>query len=87
VLYNRTFDHIELIAERGGIDLTTAGGGPNGFGKFALVTSDLEAALKDAEVIMVVLPSSAHADIARQHPLSERWTGYCSSSRANLWCN
>jgi opine dehydrogenase len=65
VLYNRTFDHIELIAERGGIDLTTAGGGPNGFGRFALVTSDLEAALKDAEVIMVVLPSSAHAEVAR----------------------
>jgi opine dehydrogenase len=66
VLYNRTFDHIALIAERGGIDLTSGGGGPNGFGKFALATSDLEAALKDAEVIMVVLPSSAHADIARQ---------------------
>jgi opine dehydrogenase len=65
VLYNRTFDHVEMIAERRGIDLTSAGG-PNGFGKLALVTSDLQAALKDAEVIMVVLPSSAHAEVARQ---------------------
>jgi opine dehydrogenase len=65
VLYNRTYDHIQPIAIRGGIDLTSADGDVHGFGELALVTSDIEAALKDAEVIMVVLPSSAHADIAK----------------------
>lgn len=63
-LYNRTYSHVELIAERSGIDLTSTGGEVHGFGKLAAVTSDMEAALKDAEVIMVVVPSSAHADIA-----------------------
>jgi opine dehydrogenase len=46
--------------------LTSAGGEVHGFGKLALVTSDLQAALKDAEVIMVVVPSSAHLDIAKE---------------------
>ena len=39
-------------------------GGPHGFGKLAKVTSDIGEAVKHAEVIQVVLPSSAHADIA-----------------------
>jgi opine dehydrogenase len=64
-LWNRTFDHIEIIKKRGGIELESAGGGPNGFGKVSLVTSDIEEALAYAQVIMVVLPSSAHRDIAK----------------------
>jgi len=64
-LYNRTYSHIEIIARRGGIDLESYEGAPRGFGELAQVTSDIEVALKDAEVIMVVVPSSAHADIAR----------------------
>ncbi|MFZ6027702.1 MAG: NAD/NADP octopine/nopaline dehydrogenase family protein [Chloroflexota bacterium] len=64
-LWNRTFEHIEVIKKRGGIELESGDGGPHGFGKLALVTSDLAEALKDAAVVMVVLPSSAHADIAR----------------------
>ncbi len=64
-LYNRTYSHIEIIAQRGGIDLESTEGGPRGFGRLALVTSDIEQALKDAEVIMVVIPSSAHAEIAK----------------------
>ena len=64
-LYNRTYEHIELIAERRGIDLTDSESGPHGFGKLKLVTSDIQAATKGAEVIMVVVPSSAHAEIAR----------------------
>jgi opine dehydrogenase len=63
-LYNRTFDHISAIQARGGIDLECCEGGPHGFGKLALVTSDIHEALNYAQVIMVVLPSSAHADIA-----------------------
>ena len=64
-LWNRTFDHISVIKKRGGIDLESAEGGPHGFGKLTLITSDLAEALKDAEMIMVVLPSSAHAEIAK----------------------
>jgi len=64
-LWNRTFDHISVIKKRGGIDLESAEGGPHGFGKLTLVTSDLREALIDAEMIMVVLPSSAHAEIAK----------------------
>ncbi len=64
-LYNRTFSHIEVIAKRGGIELENPSGGPRGFGKLVKVTSNMEEAIRDAEVIMVVVPSSAHADIAR----------------------
>ncbi|OGN74423.1 MAG: NADP transhydrogenase subunit alpha [Chloroflexi bacterium GWB2_49_20] len=64
-LYNRTFDHISVIKKRGGIELESAEDGPHGFGKLANVTSDMGEALKKAQVIMVVVPSSAHADIAK----------------------
>ncbi|HOH19648.1 MAG TPA: NAD/NADP octopine/nopaline dehydrogenase family protein [Anaerolineaceae bacterium] len=65
-LFNRTYSHIEIIAQRGGIDLESYEGGPHGFGKLVQVTSDMETAVREAEVIMVVIPSSAHAEIARQ---------------------
>lgn len=64
-LWNRTFDHISIIKKRGGIELESVEGGPHGFGKLNLVTSDIEQAIAHAQVIMVVLPSSAHADIAK----------------------
>ena len=63
-LFNRTFPHIEIIAKRGGIDLVSPQGGPQGFGAIYRVTDNIEEAIKDAEVIMVVVPSSCHADIA-----------------------
>ncbi len=63
-LYNRNWTHIELVAERGGIDLSSNSGEIHGFGKLAAVTSNMQEALQNAEVIMVVVPSSAHADIA-----------------------
>jgi len=66
VLYNRTYSHIEIIDKRGGIDLESYEGGPRGFAKLALVTDNIEKAVKGAEVIMVVLPSSAHAEIAQK---------------------
>lgn len=65
-LFNRTYSHIEIIAQRGGIDLESYEGGPRGFGELVQVTSDMETAVREAEVIMVVIPSSAHAEIARQ---------------------
>jgi opine dehydrogenase len=64
-LYNRTFEHIGVIKKRGGIELESAGDGPHGFGKLTNVTSDMGEALKKAQMIMVVVPSSAHADIAK----------------------
>jgi opine dehydrogenase len=64
-LYNRTFDHINVIKKRGGIELESAEGSPHGFGKLANATSDMGEALKKAQVIMVVVPSSAHADVAK----------------------
>lgn len=63
-LYNRTPQHIAAIKARGGIDLESYEGGPRGFGRLALVTSDIAEVLAQAGVIMVVLPSSAHAEIA-----------------------
>lgn len=64
-LFNRTFDHIEVIKERGGIELESEEEGAHGFAKLERVTSDMSDALWKAEMIMVVVPSSAHADIAK----------------------
>jgi opine dehydrogenase len=64
-LYNRTFEHIEIIKKRGGIELEGDEEGAHGFAKLSQVTSDLSDALKEAELVMVVVPSSAHMDIAR----------------------
>jgi len=64
-LWNRTFDHISVIKKRGGVELESPEGGPHGFGKLTLVTSDIAEAIQHAQVIMVVLPSSAHADVAK----------------------
>jgi len=64
-LYNRTEENIEIIQARGGIELSSFEGGPHGFGELVMATANIGEAIKDADVIMVVLPSSAHADIAR----------------------
>ncbi len=64
-LYNRTPDHIAAIKELGRIDLESSEGGLHGFGKLANVTSNMAEALEHAEMVMVVVPSSAHADVAR----------------------
>lgn len=64
-VWNRTFDHIEIMKKRGGIELDSTEGGPHGFGRLSLVTSEIGDALAHAQVIMVVLPSSAHAEVAK----------------------
>jgi opine dehydrogenase len=64
-LYNRTPENIAAIQKRGGIELESYEGGPHGFGQLERVTSDMGEALEHAEVVMVVVPSSAHADVAR----------------------
>jgi opine dehydrogenase len=64
-LYNRTPEHIAAIQARGGVELESYEGGPHGFGELNIVTSDIQEAIEAADVIMVVVPSSAHANIAR----------------------
>jgi opine dehydrogenase len=64
-LYNRTPEHVAVIKTRGGIDLSSYEDGPHGFGELALVSSDLGEALEGAHVVMVVVPATAHADVAR----------------------
>src|SRR4030067_1981262 len=65
VLYNRTADHVAAIKELGGVYLESFEAGPRGFGKLIKVTSIMAEALEKAEMVMVVVPSSAHADIAK----------------------
>ena len=64
-LYNRTAENVAAIKHRGGIEIESYDGGPRGFGRLERVTSDMREALEDADIIMVVVPSTAHADIAR----------------------
>jgi opine dehydrogenase len=64
-LYNRTPERIAAIKEMRGIDLDSNEGGPRGFGKLECVTSSIAEALAEADMIMVVVPSSAHADVAK----------------------
>lgn len=63
-LYNRTRDHISAIKARGGIELESYEGGPHGFGQLNLVTSEMKDALDGCDVVMVVVPSTAHAEVA-----------------------
>jgi opine dehydrogenase len=65
VLYNRTPENVAAIKELGGIYLESYDGGPRGFGKLEMVTSSLAEALENAQLVMVVVPSSAHGDIAK----------------------
>jgi opine dehydrogenase len=54
-----------VIQQRGGIDLEGTDKSHSGFGKLKLVTSDIREAMEYAHAIMVVVPSSAHSDIAK----------------------
>jgi opine dehydrogenase len=64
-LFNRTPEHIAAIKARKGIELESYEGGPHGFGELNLVTSKIKEAIEEADVLMIVVPSSAHADVAR----------------------
>jgi len=66
VLYNRTPENVAMIKARGGIDLASRNGGPRGFGRLELVTSDIGVALREAEIVMVVVPASAHRSVAEK---------------------
>ena len=64
-VYNRTPENIAAIRAHGGIELKSFEGGPHGFGKLVKVTDDIREALQECDVVMVVVPSTAHAEIAR----------------------
>ena len=64
-LYNRTAERLSAIKARGGIDLESFPGGPAGFGALRLISSDIGKVIRSADVVMVVVPSSAHRDIAK----------------------
>ena len=64
-LYNRTRSRLDAIRELGGLQLESFEGGPHGFGKLKLVTSDLAESVAAADVLMIVIPSSAHGEVGR----------------------
>ena len=64
-LFNRTWKHVEPIAERGGV-LLKSNNGLSGFGKLAKVTSDLKDALNRSRLIMLAVPAFAHAELAKK---------------------
>jgi opine dehydrogenase len=62
-LYNRSYSRISAIKQKGGIK---AKGALEGFFPLELITQNLKLAIKDADVIMVVIPASAHKSIAKK---------------------
>lgn len=62
-LYNRSEKRLEPIRARGGILLE--GVDESGFATIKQVTSDIEEAIRDVDVIMVTVPATGHRDVAR----------------------
>ncbi len=62
-LYNRNSMKIEAIREIGGIYLS---GICEGFGKLNKVTTNIQDAIKDVELIMIVTPAIAHRSLAKK---------------------
>jgi len=60
-LYNRTLSRIKPIIKMKGIELE---GEVNGFGKLNVVSNKAGEVIKDADVIMVVVPANGHTYIA-----------------------
>lgn len=63
-LWNRSADRIAAVARLGGLRLATPGSAPT-FVRLASVTADVRAALADARLVLVAVPASGHADVAR----------------------
>ncbi|MFO7649957.1 MAG: NAD/NADP octopine/nopaline dehydrogenase family protein [bacterium] len=61
-LYNRTDEHLNGVRWHGGIKVR---GRVEGFGRIETATSDIAAALDGSDVVMVVVPSTAHRNLAR----------------------
>lgn len=61
-LFNRTPARIEPVRARGGIDVD---GEISGFASLNLVSSDPAEAIDDCDVLMVVVPATAHRNVAQ----------------------
>src|SRR5512133_1978196 len=59
-LYNRTDERLTGVRWHGGIQVE---GAVNGVGPIALATSNMEEALREADVVRVVTPSTAHGGL------------------------
>lgn len=55
-------DNLTYIQENGGLEMH---GADTGFGKIAFVTTNIEEAIKDVDVIMVVVPGFGHKPLAQ----------------------
>jgi opine dehydrogenase len=64
-LWNRSPSRIASVAALGGIRLTSPGSAET-FAPLATATCNLGAALADARRILIAVPASAHADVARK---------------------
>jgi len=62
-LFNRTWKNVEALAARGGV-FVKSNEKVHGFGEMAQVTSDIELAVKNSQLIMLVVPAFAHAELA-----------------------
>jgi len=60
-LWNRSPARVEHLQLRGAIELE---GAVTGEGQVELATTDLKAAVEDADIIMVAVPANAHRDVA-----------------------
>ncbi len=60
-LYNRSAERIDPVRARSGVQLE---GSLQGFGPIEVATTDAEEALTDCDVVMVVVPATAHRDVA-----------------------
>jgi opine dehydrogenase len=63
-LYNRTPDHIRGVQVRGGIELRLEED-QSVFGPLEVISSSMAEVLEGVQLVMVVVPASAHVDIAR----------------------
>lgn len=64
-LYNRTWINIAAMNERGGISLSNEDQFME-FGEISNFTSKIEVAVRASQIIMVVIPAFAHAEIAEK---------------------
>lgn len=62
-IYNRSIDRLKPIHERGGLEVID--GEPKGFIKIDKVTSDLEEAVRGADLIQVMTTANGHRDVAK----------------------
>jgi len=60
-LYNRTEERIWAVQQRGGVELQ---GEVEGFARLNVMTHHVEEAIRDADVLMIVVPASGHRFLA-----------------------